>query len=305
MYKILMLLKLSFVSLFLLSACASSTVGDSATAPSFGLLVMAHGADEQWNQGVIDSLEPLRQNFPIEVAFGMADAASLQESVSRLESQGVNQIGVVRLFISGESWYERTLQILGIEDGAPTKPMDAHSDSDMPAHSMAFWKIDSNASFSVSKEGLAEAEEMDDVLLSRFLGLSKNPAMESVVILAHGPGDDAENERWINYIQQRTAKIQQETSVHDVKVFTLREDWQDKREVAEQQIRNHIQNANSNGRSVIVVPFRVQGFGPYAEVLAGQRYEADKLGLIPHENVTVWIENQAELTREGAFLSQL
>lgn len=50
----------------------------------------------------------------------MADAASLQEAVGKLEVRGAKRIGVVRLFVSGESWYERTRQSLGL--GAPHVP---------------------------------------------------------------------------------------------------------------------------------------------------------------------------------------
>ena len=58
----------------------------------------------------------------MEIAFGMADAVSLQDGVRKLEAKGIERIGVVRLFVSGESWYERTEQILGLKPGAPAKP---------------------------------------------------------------------------------------------------------------------------------------------------------------------------------------
>jgi sirohydrochlorin cobaltochelatase len=80
---------------------------------------MAHGGSPEWNQTVLQAVEPLRGRYPVEVAFGMADACSLQESVRALEEKGVRKVGVVRLFVSGESWYERTEQILGLRDGAP------------------------------------------------------------------------------------------------------------------------------------------------------------------------------------------
>ena len=77
----------------------------------------------------------------------------------------------------------------------------------------------------------------------------------------------------------------------------MREDWAAKREAAELQIREFIENAKRSNLDVIVLPYRVYGFGPYAEVLAGLDYRADKQGLMPHENVTLWMENQAKLIR--------
>jgi len=89
-----------------------------AAEPDLGVLVMAHGGGAKWNGEVSTMLTPLRADYPLEIAFGMADAASLQEAVGRLEARGVRRIAVVRLFISGESWFERTQQILGLRAGA-------------------------------------------------------------------------------------------------------------------------------------------------------------------------------------------
>ena len=76
--------------------------------------------------------------------------------------------------------------------------------------------------------------------------------------------------------------------------MTLREDWPDKRPEAEKKIRTFVENAKAEGGVAIVIPFRLQGFGPYAEVLEGRNFVSDGHGLIPHANVTRWIENQIQ-----------
>jgi len=140
---------------------------------------MAHSGGKSWNEGVLNSVVPLKTDYEIEVAFGMADANSIQAEVNKLEAKGINKIAVIRMFVSGESWYQRTGKILGIIDGAPEKPTLAHSNTkEYGGHSMAFWKIDSNAQFAMSKQGLSEAKEMDDILLFRALQLSENPEQE-------------------------------------------------------------------------------------------------------------------------------
>lgn len=279
-----------------------------------GVLVMAHGGNPEWDAGVLETLAPLQQKYALEVAFGMADAYSLQEAVSRLEHQGVTDIAVVRLFISGESWYERTQQILGLQPGAPAREtpargQDAHTQHDdhsathasahstSPAaahntHRMEFWQLQTQANFSMSTEGLADAEGMSDVLLSRAQDLSHNPAQEDVLILAHGPEDDGENERWLSAISERTDRLQAEGGFHEIRVATLREDWPEKRELAQQQVRDFIAASRAAGRTPIVIPYRVHGFGPYAQALDGLDYVSDGKGLIPHPAVTRWIEDQ-------------
>ena len=291
-----------------LAGCATQTPRPESARPTenFGVLVMAHGGGPQWNKDVLAAVEPLKGDYNIEVAFGMADAASLQEGVRQLESRGARHIGVVRLFISGESFKERTEQILGIVPGAPAKPAantDAHAGhgEGHGGHSMEFWRVDAQSSFVLSGQGLVEAPEMGKVLATRAKSLSKNPAQEDVLILAHGPGDDAENERWLKQLDARADVVRQSQPFHAVKVETLREDWPDKRVEAEKRIRAFVEQSAREGRRAVVIPFRVQGFGPYAKVLEGLEYASDGQGLIPHPSVTEWIEHQAETLRPGKY----
>ena len=292
----------------MLMACAKPTpppaTSSSATSSrGFGVLVMAHGGTPEWNQGVIDAVAPLEQKYPIEIAFGMADAITMQDAASRLEAQGVKRIGVVRLFVSGESWTERTEQIFGVRAGAPAPgapdPHAAHAGHG--GHSMAFFKVDSHASYAMTKDGLSDAPTMGNVLADRAAALSKDAAHEDVLILAHGPEDDGENQRWLTKLDTLAAAIRQRAPFRRVQVETLREDWPDKRIDAEKRIRGYVERAKAESGRAIVVPFRVQGFGPYKDVLKDLDYVADGRGLVPSPEVTAWIDAQATALQAGTF----
>lgn len=286
----------------LLSGCAGARPEiPDASAPraddSFGVMVMAHGGPPEWNEGVLDAVQPLRERYRIEVAFGMADAASMQQAVDRLQERGADRIGVVRLFVSGESWRERTEKILGLRDGAPPRPAGQNdaADAHHGGHAMALWRLDSDAAFAMSREGLSEADAMGPVLADRARALSRDPAREDVLILAHGPADDAENARWLARIDARAGHVRRALPFRRVQVETLREDWPDKRAEVSRRIRAFVQRAAEEDGRALVIPFRVHGFGPYARVLEGLDYEANGTGLIPHPNVTAWIEQQIAL----------
>ena len=62
---------------------------------------MAHGGATEWNTAVEEATDDIRDKYPVEIAFGMADAGSIEESVKRLESRGVQNVGVIRMFVSG------------------------------------------------------------------------------------------------------------------------------------------------------------------------------------------------------------
>lgn len=295
-----MILRVTLRILILFGLGAAST---AMAKDQFGVLVMAHGGSEEWNRSVEVTLEPLREEYPLELAFGMADPASMQDAANRLEQRGVDRIGVVRLFISGESWRERTAQILGLVPGAPPRPaQDAHAGHG--GHDMALWRIESDARFAVAQDGLADAAEMSAVLVRRVGELSKYPAHEFVLILAHGPGDDDENLRWIAKIDQQADAVRALGQFRAVRVETLREDWPEKRAGSEERIREFVDMAaRSNGRA-IVIPYRVSGFGPFAQVLEGLTYEASGVGLLPSEEVRHWVRRQAEALRSQLAQAQ-
>lgn len=283
----------------LLTACVHTR-----TTQDFGVLVMAHGGGQHWNEAVEAAVKPLEQRYPIDVAFGMADPNSLQKSVHKLEERGVRRIAVVRLFVSGESFQERTEQTLGLRPGAPPAPPPSadHGAHDHGDHDMSLWKISTRSSFALGKQGLVDAPEMGPVLADRAAALSKQPEREDVLILAHGPGDDAENERWLAQLDARAEAVRKIRPFRRVQVETLREDWPEKRREAEARIRAYVERAKAEGGTAIVIPFRVQGFGPYAKVLENLDYVSDGTGLLPHPRVTEWIEHQSEALRSGPFL---
>ncbi len=303
---------ISLLLLAVTAGCASHHTATQTPIPAvapheFGVLVMAHGGSPEWNAAVMAAVQPLRDQYALEVAFGMADAVSIQEAVRGLEARGVRRIGVVRLFISGDSWYDRTEQILGLRPGAPAFPAQtAHSHESTrgdQAHSMEFWRVQTEASYALSTHGLGEAEGVGAILAERARVLSRHPQKEDVLILAHGAGDDSENEKLMAYVDTRAKEVRNALPFRRVQVMTLREDWPEKRQEAEGRIRAFVSGARDNGVTTIVIPFRVQGFGPYAKVLTGLDYVADSVGLVPHPNVAQWIVQEIRTLQREAFRS--
>lgn len=292
----------ALLALHLLAGGRPALAGVPASAESVGIIVMAHGGKPDWEAGLLDALKGLRSRANLEVAFGMASASSIQEAVTRLQERGARRIAVVRLFVSGDSFLTETRQILGLEPGAPPRPKPSGAAQEHAHHhdhgSAELWRVDSPAEFALSAAGLMDSPQMGEILAKRAAGLSRDPRRESVLILAHGPEDDGENKRWIEKLSALAAEIGRSKPFREVRVETLREDWPEKRAEAEARIRGFVSVGSKDGR-VLVIPFRVHGFGPYAKVLKGLDYVSNGQGLLPDPAVADWIAAQAREAAQG------
>ena len=264
-----------------------------------GILVMAHGGSVEWNAAIVDAVAPLRAFCPVVVAFGMADRDSLQTAVGRLETKGVSRIAIVRLFISAQSFHQQTEYRLGLRPDPPKDFVQHESDSVGDAHaehaanSHIPSPIRKKAVVILNQHGLYDSPRMGEILAERALSLSVSPETESVLILAHGYGDDVENSLLLSKMDELANKVRDLRIFRTVQVEALREDWKDKRAVPEKRIREFVEHESQDTGRVLVVPFRVFGFGSYRGVLKGLQYVADGRGLLPHPKVTEWIKREA------------
>ncbi len=273
--------KLVFLAVFGVFVTLSSS---ARQVEKVGLLVMAHGGSPEWNSAVIDAVTPLKKSYSTAIAFGMADPKTLQIAVSELEDEEVTRIAVVRLFMSAESFLRQTLYALRLSD----------DESVFSGSSDLRQQLDITVPVSINKEGLLDASFVGQVLTKRVSDLSTGPENETILIIGHGPENDDENVRWLERMNLLAESVRESAPFHAVRVFTLREDWTGKRKPVELELQTLLRSESVAGREVLVIPFRLFGFGPYAEVLDGLPYRADSLGLLPDSRVSNWIREEFE-----------
>lgn len=246
---------------------------------------MAHGGSDAWNRSVSDAVEPLRSELPAVIAYGMANPTTLEAGLDSLRSIGVERVALVRLFVSGQSFLEQTEYLVGLRSDRPSNMFLMRGD---PA---TIRPIDHGMDLATHSVGLMVSAEAQSILADRASRVSRDRGSESVLLLAHGMGDEAQNDRVLDAMAEVAIQLE-EAGFAKAAAATLREDWAEKREVAEAAIREFVTNETAVGRDVIVVPMRLSGFGPYAEVLAGLDYVAAD-GLLPHPEITNWIRARA------------
>ncbi len=270
---------------------STATISGAQTiSNSCGLMVMAHGGSEEWDTAVRDAIEPLHEQMPTTIAFGMANPSTLKDAIKELEKQNVNCIAVVRLFMSAHSFLHQTQYLLALREDPPPFFISHHGHSHDHTPPVP---IEYRARLKISDTALLDAPEMGEILVQNAIALTDSSRMESVLIIAHGAGDDAVNDEWMRKLDHLSDTVRKTGLFRNVAVHSLREDWEEKRVNAEAEIRRFVEMNSENGGRVIVLPFRLYGFGPYAEVLDGLSYKSEGIGLLPNPEITTWIERIA------------
>ena len=290
-------------SLFLIGiqlACAGvATVGDIEPSrlveqDKVGVLIMAHGADDEWNQSVVQAVDPISENLPVAIAFGMANPMTLQAGLDSLDSEGVTHVAVVRMFLSGQSFLDQTNYFLGLSDDPPEMfvmmgPMAQNPEMRKQLHH--------NQVVATHLEGIIDSDMPAVVMSERASDLSSSAADEAVLIIAHGAGDEEENNTILDAMDRVVQRLEM-AGYADVHATTLREDWEEERIAAEKNIRSYVSQMTQEGRSVIVLPMRLSGFGPYAEVLDGLDFSPG-IGLLPHSELSNWVRSMTQKVIES------
>lgn len=260
-----------------------SAADDAATT---GVLVMAHGGGAEWNAAVAEAVAPLRDRIPLVLALGMADPRTLQAGLDSLAAQGANDVAVVRLFLSGDSFLHQTQYLFGLRSDPPPWGMIGHR---MTAGT-DLRPLATDATVLVDPDGLAGSRTATGIMEERAeAAASERDA--GLLLVAHGMGAEDQNDRLLAAMERSAEKLR--TAGHpEVRTATLREDWAEARTVAEQGIRAAVEEMREKHGRVVVLPYRLYGFGPYADVLRGLAYDSGP-ALLPHSLITEWIAERA------------
>lgn len=184
-------------------------------ATKTGILLLAHGGGRGWNAEVSKLAAVVNQTAPAEVAFGMASKRTMQEAIDRLVARGVQEIIAVPLFISSHSSViTSTEYLLGRISVAPPDlaifaGMDhSHSGSGDRSTMAGAESMRMETSFDPKTPvkspvpvrmtaALDRHPLVADILLSRAQSISREPAREVVILVAHGPVPDDDNAMWL------------------------------------------------------------------------------------------------------------
>lgn len=269
-----------------------------AQSKTIGVLVLAHGmhtyehgehvsqAVPSWNASVLEAVKPLKEKYPLEVAFGMADPETIKEAVRKLEEKGVSDVIAVPLFISSHSpIIGNSCYILGLQEKLP----ETTSIKSLP-------RIKSKLKFYMTG-AMDDSVLIAEILMERAKEHSAEPFKETVIIVGHGPNDEKENRLWLDNMERLAQYVHEKGKFKEVKVATWRSDApEDIRNKAIRELTTMVKIGGEDGR-VIVVPLLLAPCGVEMEIveaLKGLSYAYSGKTLLPHDNITKWIKTKVE-----------
>jgi len=155
-------------------------------------------------------------------------------------------------------------------------------------------RIASDAVF-VTLGGIEAHPLLAAAMADRAKELSTEPSKETVILLSHGTDDEHANDYWMNNLKTIADYIQSNSpeKYRDVKYYTWREDWPDKREKSVKVIRGMVEEASVDGGTAIVIPVRTTGEGHERKYLEGLEYKLGS-GFAPHPNYIKWVEEKIQ-----------
>jgi sirohydrochlorin ferrochelatase len=284
-----------------------------------GILLLAHGGSAEWNAHVTKLAAQVDRTKPTEVAFGMATRANIQAAVDRLRARGATEIVAVPLFVSSwSSVITSTEYLLGQRPDAPPElaiyakmnhatPVatggsaasashDANGGHDAHATADPKSPIASPVPVRMTR-ALNDHPIVADILTSRARSISRNPAEESIVVVAHGPTGDDENRQWLADMASLAERVGRAEKFASIDYLTLRDDApKPVRDNATEELRALVTKRLAEGRRVLIVPLLVSFGGierGLRERLAGLTYTMPDAALVPDDRLVTWVLTMA------------
>jgi len=260
-----------------------------ASQEPVGLLIVAHGADSLWNNGVLETAAQVRWPAgPKATAFLMGPAAQTQgwaEGVNSLVSAGATRIIAIPLMVSSAGAHFRQIEYYaGWRDQLP-QGLEAHDHIGDPPRPVPIEVV----------AALDDAPELGLVLAERIAQLAQGLKSSAVMLVAHGPTSDEDARAWRTNLARAVGPLVSSLNLR-LGIGLLRDDAPPAiRGAAVEETRSQIERMHrETGDSVLVVPVLVSS-GRITRVtipadLAGLPIRYVPAALTPSVQLARWIE---------------
>jgi sirohydrochlorin ferrochelatase len=272
----------------------------AAARGTTGVLILAHGHEQQWNAQVQALARTLQ--MPVEVAFGMAHKSAMEQAVRSLEKQNVQRIVAVPLYVSSHSSIIRASSyLLGLSAEAPPElelfnsmshglqnPHGGHTEGGPPAD---LSPIRSSVPI-VMTSALDDHTLVAAILIDRARTISRRPATETVILVGHGANSDSDNLLWKRDLDSLAGQVAATLGFAASESVILLDDASPElRERAAEELRNRVRRASERGTALILPVLLSRGGieAGLSQRLKGLEYRLPDHFLLPDARVAEWV----------------
>ncbi len=238
----------------------------------------------------------------------MATRANIQRAIDALTTRGATRIVAVPLFVSSHSSVVTSTQyLLGLRADMPpdlarfAKMTHGSSGAHANGHDHSAGDVDGTRPI-VSTVPIRMTSALDahpivaEILADRAAAISTAAARETVILVAHGPVRDEENDKWLENLRVLAQGVGRRAPYSSVECLTVRDDAPAPvKEAATAELRGLVAKHRAAGSRVLIVPVLLS-FGGIEQGLRkrleGLEYTMASQAIIPDDRLILWIKEQ-------------
>ena len=249
-----------------------------------GALLLAHGYGEEGDLAFHNSMTDISSQHITTLSLGMSMMTSkhIECALSEIRQNGAKKIYIVPISSTPHNTLVQQWEyIFGLRnDHAYTKVKSVITDD------VVF--LDPISDHRIAKK----------IVLDYAQEISVDPMNEIVVIIAHGPVGETDNELQLELMENLAAYVNDQGNFNAVRPFTLQDDApKEIRDRNVKQIKEFIENATLDGKKVLMVSNLMSGKGIQRKInedFSGLDYKFNSKGFLTHPLFKEWILESIE-----------
>ena len=249
-----------------------------------GALLLAHGYGEEGDLAFHNSMTDISSQHITTLSLGMSMMTSkhIECALSEIRQNGAKKIYIVPISSTPHNTLVQQWEyIFGLRnDHAYTKVKSVLADD------VVF--LDPISDHQIAKK----------IVLDYAKEISIDPKNEIVVIIAHGPVGETDNELQLELMENLAAYVHDQGNFNAVRPFTLQDDApKEIRDRNVKQIKEFIENATLDGKKVLMVSNLMSGKGIQRKInedFSGLDYKFNSKGFLSHPLFKDWILESIE-----------
>jgi sirohydrochlorin cobaltochelatase len=255
-------------------------ISSEGVSGSTGVLILLHGFRERGDKLFKQRLQPYADIFPMVISPGMSMVMSqhIQLGLDDLAAAGADKVVVVPIVSTEHNTMIRQWQyIFGLQD--------EFAYADVP-------QVETDAQI-VFAAPPGDDPFVAEILLDYALELSVEPANEVVIIAAHGPSGEADNQLQLALMDNLARIVKEDGGFSAVRSATLQDDAPPEvRSANVEKLRGMVTDAQADGKEVLIVTNLIGAYTIQSKLrkdLKGLDYKFNAKGLVQHDSFVEWI----------------